>query len=120
MKTELSRTEISMNFTTQVAPAPAHRQIIQLEHACYPYAECGDLMELYPGDQFQGDGIYALQYVRPTGTWHGLRRIRRCGDGLEIEDPRGWAKVDDAGRAIMHLIGRVEKVYLTTPESIIH
>ncbi|QMV72987.1 hypothetical protein HS961_09120 [Comamonas piscis] len=93
-------------------------QVIQILEHCRPYAEAGDLIRLHPGEEFQGDGIYALQYLLPTRTWHGLRRVRNGADGLEIEDPDGsWVEVGER-RAALLLIGKVERVFLSEGEVI--
>lgn len=91
-------------------------RLIQILEQCHPYAEAGDLIRLHPGEEFQGDGIYALQYLQPTRTWHGLRRVRNGSAGLEIEDPDGrWIEVGNR-RSILQFIGKVEKVFLSRGE----
>jgi len=99
-------------------PSTQPPQLIQIEESCFPYAEAGDLMELYPGDEFQGDGVYALQYVRSTRTWQGLRRVRSGACGLEIEERDGWAQVTNESRSVLRLLGRVERVLAPTPASL--
>lgn len=76
------------------------RQLIVVESTCAPFDEADDLIELQPGG-FDGDGIYALEYIRPAGchNWSGLRRVRaHCGH-LEIQEGAGdWVTVNEAVR----------------------
>lgn len=98
--------------------APAGRQIIQVESTCFPFAEVGDLLELSPCVDFAGDGVYALEYVRPASRWSGLRDIRQVDGGIEIKEPRGWFRVPADQAHTLRLIGRVSKVYASCGEVI--
>ena len=85
-----------MEITT-TTPA---RQLIVVESTCAPFAEADDLIELQPGG-FDGDGIYALEYIRPAGcrNWSGLRRVRAHCGSLQIQEGAGdWVTVSEAVR----------------------
>lgn len=76
------------------------RQLIVVESTCAPFAEADDLIELQPGG-FDGDGIYALEYIRPAGcrNWSGLRRVRAHCGSLQIQEGAGdWVTVNEAVR----------------------
>ena len=90
----------------QLQPKP---QLIQLHEPCFPYAEAGDWLHLYPSEHFPGEGVYVLQYVRPTSTWQGMRGVRCGPQGLEIEERSGWAPIGEH-RSVLRFVGRVEKV----------
>lgn len=89
-------------LTTHQAATPSGRKLIVVESSCAPFAEADDLIELQPGG-FDGDGVYALEYLRPAGrtNWSGLRRVRAHGGHLEIhERAGGWVAVNEAVRFI--------------------
>lgn len=93
---------------TTLAPdraIPTAHQLIVVEATCAPFAEADDLLELQPGG-FDGDGVYALEYARPSGcNWSGLRRVRTHCGRLQIEEGTGWASVTDAARFIGKVCG---------------
>lgn len=90
-----------MNITT-TTPCPATDALkrIVVRSSCALFAEADDLIELKLGG-FDGDGIYALEYVRAPGcaNWSGLRRVRsHCGQ-LQVQEHAGdWVAVNDAVR----------------------
>lgn len=107
---------------TTLAPARASqpRQLIVVEASCAPFAEADDLLELQPGG-FDGDGIYALEYLRPAGcSWSGLRRVRAHCGSLEVQEGTGWAAVSDAARFVGKVCGvhkpRAQRLF--TPEAL--
>lgn len=104
-----------MNITTQAAHAASAqlRQCITIGSSCAPFAEADDLLDLQPGG-FDGDGVYALEYVRPAGqpNWSGLRRVRAHHGRLQIQEGAGdWVCVNEAAR----FIGKVCGVHKSRP-----
>ncbi len=94
---------------------PAGAQLIQVESSCFPFAEPGDILELHPG--FSGDGLYALEYVRPTGVWSGLRQARQRDGLLHIQEPTGeWMPVAGEWLSVVKIVGRVNRVYSSKGE----
>lgn len=70
------------------------------------------MLELHPGSSYAGDGVYALEYARPNGTWRGLRRVRQNDGDLEILEGSGeWSRVTEQWRDVVHLLGMVRKVF---------
>ena len=86
-------------------------QLIQLHEQCYPYAEAGDWLHLYPSEHFQGEGVYVLQYVRPTSTWQGMRGVR-CG-------PQGH-QLGSSARLIAHACSSAARCSATIALRTIH
>lgn len=92
-----------MEITTTM---PA-RQLIVVESTCAPFAEADDLIELQPG-AYDGDGVYALEYVRPAGlsSWSGLRRVRAHCGRLQIQEGAGdWVTANEAVRFVGKVCG---------------